>query len=105
MGEYLHSTFFEETKMTQFHDEKFKLIHEIQRTLREAPPKARMAWKGGWNDVSFYPNGDCTINSCGCCGTDYPPGWYGYDQNGVWKFICDPKGGDAYKTYSWTCLD
>lgn len=99
--------------------EKFRLIQAISAMLHDAPSPVRRAWQEGWTGIAFYPNGYTSMDSCGCCFTDYPPGWYGYSTETrpdiskyfreeflqKWEFICDPKGGQAYDISCWDILD
>ncbi len=96
--------------------EKFRLIRAISHMLQTVPPPVRRAWHAGWTDIKFFPDGYSSGDSCGCCGTVYPAGWYGYATETAplmsickepfrkWKFICDPKGGKEYNLSSWTLL-
>lgn len=97
-----------ETNFVQ--QEKFALIQKISRMLRDAPQPVRRAWQEGWTDIVCYPDGYHTIDSCGCCSTGHPAGWYGMCPVSVqmgntliigiseWRFICDPNGGQDHKT-------
>lgn len=91
-------------------EEKFRLFHKISSMLRDAPPPVRRAWQEGWTEIEFYPNGYHTMDSCGCCFTGHPAGWYGMCPESVrvgnvrftgifrWRFICDPDGGQKRET-------
>lgn len=35
--------------------EKFKLLHEVSRMLRDAPSPVHRAWREGWTDIEFFP--------------------------------------------------
>lgn len=35
--------------------EKFKLLHEVSRMLRDAPSPVRRAWQESWTDIEFFP--------------------------------------------------
>lgn len=95
-------------------NEKFRLIQAVSAMLHAAPPPVRRAWRNGWNNIKFYPKGYSSMDSCGCCGTDYPAGWYGHSTETIplmsickepfrkWRFICDPGGGQEYNPSSWT---
>lgn len=98
-------------------NEKFRLIREISSMLRDAPSAVRRAWQDGWTDIGFYPKGYTSMDSCGCCGTDHPTGWYGYsteiiplmplceDHPRKFRFICDASGGKEYAPSSWTLME
>lgn len=78
---------------------------ELSNMLHAASPPILHAWKSGWTRITFYPNGYSNTDACGCCFTDYPPGWYGYSPKGSWTFICDPHGEGDYSTISWDILE
>lgn len=85
-------------------NEKFRLIQEISHMLQTAPLPVRRAWRAGWAEIQFYPDGYDSVDPCCCCFTSHPPGWYGYCIEGSWTFICDPHGGKDYVTDSWDIL-
>lgn len=90
--------------------EKFAIIQEISRMLRDAPQPVRRAWREGWTDIELRPNTYHTPDSCGCCFEGHSAGWYGMCPVPVqmgntliigiseWRFICDPNGGQNRKT-------
>lgn len=97
--------------------EKFSLMQDISVML-PAPWAVQCAWQEGWSDIAFHPEGYVSMDSCGCCFTEYPPGWYGYSTKmrplrtickepflREWKFICDPNGGQEYTLSFWDILD
>lgn len=76
--------------------EKWKLFHEISSFLDKAPVMVSTAWRAGWTNITHYPNGFSSMDSCGCCSTDHAPGWYGYPpRSSPWnerKRICGSSG-------------
>jgi hypothetical protein len=86
--------------------EKFQLFHAISKMLREAPQEVREKWVvDKWTEVAFYPHGWYRHDSCGCCGTQYPPGWYGRTPQGSLSFIIGPDGKKECPTDSWCDVD
>ena len=57
---------------------KFALIQDISRMLSTAPPPVAAAWRAGWYGIERCPKKFTVMDSCGCCFTEYAPGWYGY---------------------------
>jgi len=64
------------------------------RFFKKIPKKVKQAWREGWHDVKFLPNGYMR----GCVdfgGLVYRPGWYGIPPNGPQgstSMICGIKG-------------
>ena len=85
--------------------EKFELFHALSKMLREAPQAVREKWSEGWTEIYFSKTGFTSYDSCGCCGTSWPPGWYGENPRGFHRFICGPHGEKEYKTEGWCDTD
>jgi len=74
--------------MSNLHVDKFRLFKERQKARSVEPGEVKKARQDGWYDIKHYPNGFSSMDPCGCCSTEYAPGWYGKDSKGVWGIIC-----------------
>jgi len=74
------------------------------RFFKKIPKKVKQAWREGWSDVKFFPNGFMT----GCAdfgGVIYSPGWYGTPPNELLRgpvMVCDTKGNEK-ESYMTLC--
>jgi len=71
---------------------KFALFHRLQKFRESMPAIACHAEDDGWKEIAHRPDGYRKMDSCGCCVTEYSPGWYGISPQGAWKLICDLQG-------------
>lgn len=93
-------------------------IEQIAALLRAAPSAVRRAWilNKAYTRITFLPKGYTSMDSCGCCFTDHPPGWYlgkvsvyffinRKCEEVFWAIICGPNGDPPGKTLDWDILD
>lgn len=92
-------------------EEKWALFHRISYFLQTAPKLATDAYRAGWRDIEFYPEGYTSFDTCGCCVIENAPGWYGQNPRACphsrWQFICGPNGEkkSGASPSGYTCLD
>ena len=83
--------------------EKWELFHRISRFLQTAPKAVIDAYRAGWSEITLYPDGYTSMDSCGCCFSGHAPGWYGRNPKerypwGIgkyayrWEWICGLNG-------------
>ncbi len=79
-----------------------------------APQKVKDAWCANpdYTEIALHPRGYTTMDSCGCCFTEHPPGWYlGILRRTIsfeyvqWSPICAPDGGEIGPSHYFDLLD